>query len=311
MWISISLYNEVKHQPDLDKAWQQIKNAFTGTESWKLWLAVLLMPVNWGIEAYKWYLLVNNYQPLSFKKAYESVLSGLSLSMNTPNRIGEYGGRIVYLEPKYRILGVALTLVSSIGQLLITLVLGWIALLLLQDKMFAVQLGDAHLTGLLLQVFQYLVLLCAVLTAVFYFRMHWLVKLFKWIPWFRNKLALVNDLEHLSGKAYVQILFYSFLRFVVFALQYILLWQALQVHIDWWQGFWGIAFIFLIMAIVPSFAIAEVGIRGKVAVSIMSLFSTNSIAILAGTIGIWILNLVFPALLGSLLILTIRIFRER
>lgn len=269
------------------------------------------MPVNWGIEAYKWYLLVNNYQPLSFKKAYESVLSGLSLSMNTPNRIGEYGGRIVYLEPQYRILGVALTLVSSIGQLLITLVLGWVALLLLQDKIFTVQLGDAHLSGLLLQVFQYLVLFCAVLTAVFYFRMHWLTKLLKWIPWFRNKLSFVNDLENLPNRSYVQILFYSFLRFVVFALQYILLWQALQVHIDWWQGFWGIAFIFLIMAIVPSFAIAEVGIRGKVAVSIMSLFSSNSIAILAGTIGIWILNLVFPALLGSLLILTIRIFRER
>ncbi len=269
------------------------------------------MPVNWGIEAYKWYLLVNNYQPFSFKKAYESVLSGLSLSVNTPNRIGEYGGRIVYLEPQYRILGVALTLVSSVGQLLITLVLGWVALLVLQNEIVAVQLGDTHLSGLLLQVFQWLVLFCAVLTVVFYFRMHWLAKLLKWVPWFRNNLAVVNDLDNLPNKVYVQILFYSFLRFVVFALQYVLLWQALQVGVVWWQGFWSIALIFLIMAIVPSFAIAEVGIRGKVVVSIMGIFSANSIAILAGTIGIWILNLVFPALLGSLLILTVRIFRER
>ncbi|MFT3846761.1 MAG: lysylphosphatidylglycerol synthase transmembrane domain-containing protein [Lacibacter sp.] len=311
MWISISLYNEVKHQPDLDKAWQQMKNAFTGTESWKLWLVVLLMPVNWGIEAYKWYLLVNNYQPLSFKKAYESVLSGLSLSMNTPNRIGEYGGRIVYLEPKYRILGVALTLVSSVGQLLVTLVLGWAALLILKGDMQSLQLDNTNLSGLLIQVFQYLVLFFTLITAVFYFRMHWLVKLLRWIPLLKNKLAFVNDLENLPGRAYVQILIFSFLRFVVFALQYVLLWQALHVDIAWWQGFWGISLIFLIMAIVPSFAIAEIGIRGKVAVSIVGLFTANSIAVLAGTIGIWILNLVFPALIGSLLILTIRIFRER
>ena len=65
------------------------------------------------------------------------------------------------------------------------------------------------------------------------------------------------------------------------------------------------------MAIVPSFAIAELGIRGKAAVSITALFTTNTVAVLGGTVALWLLNLVVPALIGSLFLLTLKIFKER
>jgi Lysylphosphatidylglycerol synthase TM region len=311
VWISISLYNQVKQQPDLPKAWQQIKQAFIGNESWKLWLSVLLMPVNWGLETWKWYLLVNKFQPLSFKRAFESVLSGLSLAVNTPNRIGEYGGRVVYLQPHFRLKGVALTLVTSVGQLLITLICGFFALLILRPQLHNVQLGGTHLSGFLLQVFTWLLLFFIGVTALFFFRMQMLVKMLQWVPVLKEKLSFANVLDGLPDRTYLAILFYSFLRFVVFALQYVLIWQALEVGIPWWEGFWSVALIFLIMAIVPGFAIADVGIRGAVALSLISVFSTNSMAILAGTGGIWLLNLVVPALIGSLLLLTIKIFKER
>ncbi len=311
VWISISLYNQVVHQPDLSLAWKQMKQAVTGEQSWKLWLAVFLMPVNWGLETFKWYVLVNKFQKLSFSKAFESVLSGLSLAMNTPNRIGEYGGRVVYLAPAFRMKGVALAIVSSVGQLLITLIFGWVGLSILKPELYRVQLSGTHFSVILLQVFQYSVLFFIVITGVFFFRMQLLARMLKWIPWLKEKLSFTEVLETLSNRAYLQILFYSFLRFIVFALQYVLIWQALQVDISWWQGFWSVALIFLVMAIVPSFAIADVGIRGKVAISIAGLFSSNTIALLTGTVGIWLLNLVLPALLGSLLLLTIKIFKER
>ncbi len=311
VWISISLYNQVKHQPDLPLAWQQMKHAFTGTDSWKLWLAIALMPVNWGLETYKWYFLVNRFVPLSFQKAFESVLSGLSLAVNTPNRIGEYGGRVLYLPAEFRMQGIALTLVSSVGQLLVTLVCGWVALQVLQPQLYKVQLAGTHFSGILLQVFGFSVLFFIAITALFFFRMQLLARMLQWIPWLKEKLSFTSVLEGLSNKTYLAILFYSFLRFVVFALQYLLLWQALQVELPLWEGFWSIALIFLVMAIVPGFAIADVGIRGAVALSIVTVFSANSVAILAGTAGIWLLNLVVPALIGSLLLLTIKLFKER
>lgn len=292
-------------------AWQQLKNSITGSGSWQLWLAVILMPLNWMLETYKWYVLVNKFQPLSFLKSFEAVLSGLALSLNTPNRIGEYGGRILYLKPDFRLRGVALTILCSVSQVLITLVCGLLALQVLKPELHKVHFSETTLTGVFFNVFVYGVLLMALVTGLFYFKMQWVVKVMKWIPFVKEKVSFAFVLEHLRGKVMWKILFYSFLRFIVFAFQYVLVWRALEVEINWWDGFWCISLVFLIMAIVPSFAIAEIGIRGKVALGIVGLFSVNTIAILTGTIGMWILNLVFPALIGSLFLLTIKFFKER
>ncbi len=269
------------------------------------------MPVNWGIETFKWYVLVNRIQPLSFLKSFEAVLSGLSLAINTPNRIGEYGGRVVYLLPQNRLRGVTVTILSSVGQLFVTLLAGFIALYALKPYLNNVELGGTKFSGVLWMIFQYVVLLAGILTGFFYFRLQWLSKLVKWIPGLKKKLSFTDVLENLPGRVYIQILFYSFLRFLVFALQYVLLWQALEVNVGFMQGFWSSTLMFLVLAIIPSFAVAEVGIRGNVAVSIVGVFSTNTLAILAGSIGLWLLNLVVPALIGSLLLLTIKIFKER
>jgi hypothetical protein len=269
------------------------------------------MPVNWAIETLKWHLLINKFQPLSFLKSYESVLSGLSLSMNTPNRIGEYGGRVLYLQPEFRFRGVALTVLCSVSQLFVTLVVGFVSLVILQPKLQAMHFAGTGFSELLFKVLFWAVLLMCVATGLFYFRMQWLVKLVKWIPFVQKKFSFAFVLEHLKGRVMLHILFYSFLRFMVFAVQYILIWKALDVDISWWQGFWSIALVFLMMAIVPSFAIAEIGIRGKVALVVVGLFSSNTLAILAGTITMWMLNLVLPALIGSLFLLTIKIYKER
>lgn len=269
------------------------------------------MPVNWAIETLKWHLLINKFQPLSFIKSYESVLSGLSLSMNTPNRIGEYGGRILYLQPEFRLRGVALTVLCSVSQIFVTLIFGLVSLITLHPKLEAIHFAGTGLSEVMFKVFFWSVLLLCVGTGLMYFRMQWLVKLVKWIPFVQKKFSFAFVLENLKGRVMLHILFYSFLRFTVFAVQYILIWKALNVDISWWVGFWSIALVFLIMAMIPSFAIAEIGIRGKVALAVVGLFSTNTLAILAGTIVMWMLNLVFPALIGSLFLLTIKIYKDR
>jgi uncharacterized membrane protein YbhN (UPF0104 family) len=124
--LSWSLYVQVKNQPDLDVRWQQIKAGWHGAE---FWLVVALMLVNWGIEARKWQVLVQHVQHFSFFKSFKSVLSGCSITMLTPNRIGEYGGRILYVEEGNRIKAISLTIVGSMSQLLVTMIMGCAGLL--------------------------------------------------------------------------------------------------------------------------------------------------------------------------------------
>ena len=91
---------------------------------WKFWLVIFLMFVNWGIEAIKWQLLIKHIQQFSFFRSFKSVLSGCSVTMLTPNRVGEYGGRILYVKEDNRIKAISLTIVGSISQLLVTMIMG-------------------------------------------------------------------------------------------------------------------------------------------------------------------------------------------
>ena len=75
-----------------------------GNSGWLL----LFVFVNWGIEARKWQLLMKAVQPMSFITAFKSVLCGVTLSLNTPNRMGEYGGRILFVKEGNRIKAIAL-----------------------------------------------------------------------------------------------------------------------------------------------------------------------------------------------------------
>lgn len=311
VWISFALYRQVRQQPDLPQAWLHMRQTMTGNTAWMLWLCVLLMPLNWALESWKWYILCNRLQQVTFVKAFESVLSGLSLSLNTPNRIGEYGGRVLYLQPENRLKGVALTITSSVAQLCITLLLGVLGLLLWKPLLLGATFENARVSDVLYTSFLCLLVLCTGLTFLFYFRLHWLAKLLSWVPVVKNTFSFAWVLGELTNGLLLRLLWLSFVRFLIFALQYLLLWNALGAHMPLWQGFWGVALIFVIMAAIPSFAIAELGIRGKLAVTVGSLLSGNVLALLAGTVGIWLLNLVLPALAGSIFLLTLKLFRER
>ena len=116
-----SIYVQIQRQPDweasVNKAWE----AFTGAASWKIILVVLLMFINWGLEARKWQVAIRRIQHISFFTAFQAVFSGTTLAFFTPNRMGEYFGRIWYIDKGKRIQAISLTIVCSISQLLITL----------------------------------------------------------------------------------------------------------------------------------------------------------------------------------------------
>ena len=52
-------------------------------------------------------------------------------------------------------------------------------------------------------------------------------------------------------------------------------------------------------------------IRAKASIELMQLYSTNILGIQTAALGIWIINLVIPALIGSLLILSIKIVKDK
>ncbi|MAJ89900.1 MAG: hypothetical protein CMD08_01295, partial [Flavobacteriales bacterium] len=63
-------------------------------------------------------------------------------------------------------------------------------------------------------------------------------------------------------------------------------------------------------SIIPTIAITEIGVRGSVALFFFGLVSNNVVGILSATFVMWIINLVFPALIGMIFIFSLKFFRK-
>jgi len=309
VWLFYSLYQQVKAQPDIDSSIALIKAMPFGADAWKFWLVIIFVFVNWGMEARKWQLLMKAIQPISFITAFKSVLCGVTFSLNTPNRIGEYGGRILFVKEGNRIKAITLSIAGGMAQLIITMLMGCFGLTYL---LFTMDASDTlmGISVFWVRIFLYGSIFGTIAFVFFFFRMAWLIRLMEKLPYADRFSKYINVLETFDAKVLLRLLSISFFRYIVFVLQYIFMLQLLQVEQNVWTGFWIITVMFWILAIIPSFAIAELGIRGTVAKTLFS-YSANTIGILTATFGIWFVNLFIPALIGSLLILGIKIRKEK
>jgi uncharacterized membrane protein YbhN (UPF0104 family) len=311
IWLTVSIYNQVRHQPDLRTSWIKIKQSVQSPEIWNLVIVIFLMFINWAIEALKWKIVIQPVQPVNFFKSFRAVLSGVSFSVSTPNRIGEYVGRVLYMEEGNRLKAVSLTIVSSISQLIITLFCGLIGLFYLTGKIERSEMIHGDDSSIWLQVLQYGVVLVLVILTVFYFRLSLFTRLIDKLLSKSRYVWLVDSLKDVHATLLLKLLSLSAIRYIVFMLQYFLLFRLFEVRIVWWQCFEAVSVVFLVLAIIPTFAIAELGLRGKVNLKLLGLFSANSLGISIATVTIWLINLVVPAIAGSLLIVSIKIFKNR
>jgi MFS family permease len=310
-WLSYSIYVQIQQQPDLQLKWNVIKATITSFHG-ALILAIvfMLMIINWSFEAQKWKVAIRSVQPLNFLRAFCAVLSGVSFSVTTPNRTGEYLGRMLYMDEGKRLKIIALTIVTGMSQLIITLFTGWVGLLFIHKSMLEGRIVQ-ELGGVFwLRVLEWGVLLVLISLTMFYFRLSFLVDLVS--KWKNNKwFYLVSSLRELNATLAFRLLSLSAARYLIFIIQYFLLLRLFDVDINWWNTFAVISVIFLVLAIIPSFTIAELGLRGGVSLYLLGSFSTNHAGIAMTTACIWMINLVIPAIIGSLLILRIKIVKNR
>ncbi|MBO9152445.1 lysylphosphatidylglycerol synthase domain-containing protein [Chitinophaga sp. GCM10012297] len=311
IWLTFAIYQQVQHQQNLPAAWQHMKETVLG-QGWAWMLLVLaMMFVNWGLEARKWQMLVKPLEEIPFKIAFGAILSGVSLSVNTPNRIGEYGGRILYLRNTNKLKAIAATIVGSFSQLIVTAVFGIVGFVYYINKYGITGKSGYFSPGtaekLLLSV---LTVICA-LGLILYFRLRIIVTLVDKIPWLRKIKVFIQIIARYSPKELEKLLLLSTVRYLVFSAQYLILLYALGVSFVWWQGFFMINVIYIVMAVLPTIAIAEIGLRGSVSLHFLGLLSDNTAGILAATVAIWLINLVLPAAIGSLLLLGVKIFKDK
>ena len=266
-----------------------------------LTVVFLLMFLNWFLEALKWKFLVQRIERISTWKAVESVFCGLTLAVFTPNRIGEYGGRIFFLSPRKRIIGAIAMGVGAIGQMVITNILGSLALLWFAGKFL-------NLNILLYYSFSFLVFVFCGFFLLFYFNIRWLEGLLMRIRFLKPFHKFFSILGRYKKKELWQVFVYCIGRFAVFTTQYCLIIHLLVPEIQLFDMVMMIFILFFIQSALPSLDLLDIGVRSMTATYLFSFVAHHDIAIMAATACIWLVNLIIPAILGSIFVLKLNFF---
>jgi len=254
-------------------------------------IPVLLLcgAINWALESYKWKILIAPCEHITLNNAFKGVISGVTIGLFTPNRMGEYAGRLWFTKDKTA--SVTATIAGNICQLTITLLFGfWGIWMLPSISLFFINHAWLPL---------FMSMLIALGGLILLLRKFILKTLEKKNISFLNKL--LTTWKSINPSLWWKSLLISTLRYLFFWIPFA--WLLLGLYdLELSSLIWIVPVTYFIQAFVPTFAIAEAGTR---AITISWVASLNGLdpnpAIMASLI-IWLVNVILPSFIGLIFI---------
>ncbi|MEZ4881492.1 MAG: lysylphosphatidylglycerol synthase domain-containing protein [Flavobacteriaceae bacterium] len=249
-----------------------------------------LATANWYFEILKWQSLVSTFEQISFKTALKQSLASLTVSLATPNRIGEYGAKAFFFENRKRKKILLLNFFSGAAQMLVTTFFGVFGLLYLLRNF-----NIPYSVTMLCYVGIGAILLLAV---GFYFKEKEL---------FLKGFSIAKTIQFFQSIPF-QIKFkavlFSVFRYVTFSGMFYGLLLFFGGNINFPETIPLIFAMYFLVSILPTLFIFDVVIRGGVAVWLFSFAGVPELTVLSTVLAMWLLNFVMPSLLGSFFVLT-------
>ncbi len=292
---------------NLPEIWAAFLEKFNGSNVFWVAVALLLVPFNWLAETQKWHQFVHRYdEKMSKTRAFKAVLAGVAFSIFTPNRVGEYGGRILFVKPKHQWKAVFANIVGNFAQFLVLISIGfvgmvWFALHFLPIDDFWVYTNSVFLMGGVIVLF------------FIFFNIETIIPFAKMLPWLHHLKRFTKDLAVLrkfNRAELAEILAWAVIRYLIYSTQYLLILKFFGIETGIFAGFMSIAAIFLFQTSIPLPPVVGLMARGAVAIHVWSFFGANEISILAATFGLWIINIILPAFFGTFFIFRVNIAKS-
>lgn len=258
---------------------------------------VFLMVVtgcNWCFEILKWKQLVKTIQPISFKNALEQSLGGLTASLITPNRIGDYGAKAIYFAKPHRKRIVFLNLLGNMAQMTITTLLGCIGLIVFINR-YNISI-DYYQIGR----FSIILIVIMVFTIFGIKQKRFTIKGYSFYH-------IIKTAKGISIKTHASNLLLALIRYLIFSFQLYYLLILFGENLNYFEAMVLITSMYLLASIIPSIVIFDVVIKGSVAVFVFGYAQVNELTILAIITLMWLLNFAIPSVFGSYFVLNFKL----
>lgn len=268
--------------------------------SLNLWIVLLLIPVNWAFEAWKWQRLATKVEKISFLRAYQGVLAGLALANFTPMMIGDYAGKILMLKTPKRTASIGAILLGNGMQLYVSLLFGATSYLyfLWATRPTPFVLHSSIVSGL------FILLLIGVWIAFNLQKLNLSDTSNKFLRYISQYLVVLKTYTLAELK---DILLIAIGRYLIFTIQFLLILQLFQIDLPILALLAGTGIIFLTKTLGAAFNfLGDLSMRAITAVYYFGYFGVKLSLITTATFTIWLINVLVPVIIGSLFILTLR-----
>jgi hypothetical protein len=275
---------------------------------------IVFMVINWGVESWKWKLLINQSERISILTAYQAVLGGLAVSIFTPNRVGEFMGRVFILRKTDPLKATLLTVVGSFSQLVVTIAIGTVAYVGFAPRYLRSIINDSTwlINGFSISLVTLsLIMLFAFFNISVLNRISILFPL-KYSDTIKNSINAIADCPK---RLLAKVMLLSTFRYLVFLLQFYIAIRLMGLGFTILQCAMVIPVIFLTLASIPTIALSEIGVRGSVSVFLFGLISGNealnpgaALAVISASTLVWLINIALPSLVGVLVIFRLNFF---
>ncbi len=261
-----------------------------GKAGWWFVIVFLLMPVNWWLETVKWqtFLAIHLRLPLTY--ILKVVAGGVALSLFTPNRIGEYGGRILFMPSRSGWPVAISTLMGSIAQNLVAFTAGVISCIFLFEGLVYLKI---------LGIFLILI------AGTCFFQMRHVLKRIanlKIHSIFGKLVKNLHFIDDYSPLVLIQALGIALGRYLVYTFQFLLLLHAFEPAVHPGALFLGVSAIYLFQTLVPLPPVADVLARTNIGLILWSGAGMSELSITLASLMVWLVNLLIPAIIGSFII---------
>lgn len=262
--------------------------------------AILLMPINWSLESIKWQTILSNNTKVSFQQAFKAVWSGMSIAIFTPNRVGEFAGRAIYLRHIDRRQVILSTIMGNYAQMLIIICLGLCGFTVFSQKVISLNTFYIHLVYVMNALF-------ILLIGIVYYHSHLVLSvLFRLIPsvkWRKRFVSWILPLKSYRRITLTRALFLSTLRYLVYTFQYYLTLCFFNVKLPFLETLSSIATVYLFKTSIPYPPALGILMRGEISLWVFKFYTIELVKVLAASMMIWLMNVVLPAVLGYIFLI--------
>ena len=204
----------------------------------------------------------------------------------------EFLAKIIFFKPHHRPSITVLHFINGMFQMLITVTVGIIAL--------AYKINKNHHSS----AFIYSVIGGGIVIILFFcwaiMHVTWIQQKLTFIKWFKK----MEDTKSItfSKTLILKLGGLSIIRYIVFTMQFYIIYNALSPNLSFLETFMSISAYFMLTSLVPMISFIEPAIRAAIALFVFNNGDNTVTVILASTF-IWIINVIIPSIIGYSIIL--------